>query len=91
MCHPIYINCFLICPVNGIKLIYSNKTFKHSIKTVSSLIVPTQLLQPGYATGMYVFCLEMSPVPARDWLNVKPPASSTLVAGVDAWPSLVIR
>ena len=73
------------------KLIYSNKTVKQSIKTVSSSIVPTQLIQPAYVTGMYVLCLELSPVPARDWLIVKPPASSTLLAGVDAWPSLVIR
>ena len=33
------------------RLTYSNKMVKHSIKTVSSLILPTQLIQPGYATA----------------------------------------
>ena len=38
-------------PVNGIKrLIYSNKTVKYFIETVSSSIVLTQLIQPGCAT-----------------------------------------
>ena len=32
--------------------IYSNKTVKPSIKTVSSSFVPTQLIQPGYATAL---------------------------------------
>ena len=31
------------------RLTYSDKIVKHSIKTVSSLILPTQLIQPGYA------------------------------------------
>ena len=42
---PTFINSLpksLIGPVNGIR---------HSIKTVSSSIVPTQLIQPGYANG----------------------------------------
>ena len=29
----------------------SNKTVKHSIKTLSGSILPTQLIQPGYATA----------------------------------------
>ena len=36
---PTYINCLpksLVCPVTGIKLIYSNKAVRDSIKTVSS-------------------------------------------------------
>ena len=38
--------------VNGIKRsVYSNKTVKDFIKTVSSSNVPIQLIQPGYATA----------------------------------------
>ena len=43
--HPTHIKCLpksLVCPVTWIKRsVYSNKTVKHSIKTVSSSIVPT--------------------------------------------------
>ena len=41
--------------MTGIKLsMYPNKTVKHTIKTVSSLIVPTQLIQPSHATDEHV-------------------------------------
>ena len=52
--HPTHINCLpksLVCPVTGMKrLIYTSKIVKHSIKSVSSSIVPTQLIQPDYTT-----------------------------------------
>ena len=38
--------------MTGIKRsIYSNKTVKHSIKTVSSSIIHTKLIQPSYTTA----------------------------------------
>ena len=39
------------CDWNKKNDILYNKMVKHSIKTVSSLILPTQLIQPGYATA----------------------------------------
>ena len=55
--HPTHINYLsksLVCPVTGIKRsIYSNKTVKHFIKTLSSSIMPTQLNQTGYATDNF--------------------------------------
>ena len=51
--HPTHTNCKFGMPCDWDKKInrYSNKTVKHCIKTVNSSIVPTQLIQPGYATG----------------------------------------
>ena len=52
--HPTHINCFpksLACPVTEMKrLIHASKIVQHSIKTVSSSIAPTQLIQPDYTT-----------------------------------------
>ena len=39
------------CEWDKERSIYSNKTVKHSIKTLRSSIVPIQLIQPGYAIG----------------------------------------
>ena len=52
--HLTHIKCLpksLVCPVTGMKrLMYIRRIVKHSIKTVSSSIVPTQLIQPDYTT-----------------------------------------